>query len=87
MFLASAARNGYAKGMNRPCKFGLVVGLIAAFATVSDPALAKKDPAVGKPPPTFYRDDVRCVERSFSISVGNPAYKNRMAYWPAPCGR
>jgi hypothetical protein len=27
-----------------------------------------------------------CGQRSFSISVGNPAFKNDIVYWPAPCG-
>ena len=72
-------------------RIGLVAGLVAAamFATSSEPALAKKAPVVHKQSPIFYQssDNVRCVERSFSIGVGNPAYKNRLATWPAPCGR
>jgi len=75
--------------MNKPFKIGLVAGLISAavLATLSERALAKKAPAVRKQPPIFYRssDEVRCVERSFSISVGNPAYRNRLSIWPAPC--
>lgn len=65
---------------------GFVAGLLAAPALFAEPALAKAAPKDGR-----YRGsgDVRvdCVERSFSISVGNPAYPNRLAIWPAPCGR
>jgi hypothetical protein len=78
--------------MHKAFKVGLVAGLIAPtlLASLIEPALAKKAPVVRKEPPIFYRswnDDVRCVERSFSISVGNPAYRNRLSIWPAPCGR
>ena len=76
--------------MNKLFKSGLVTGLIAAaaFATLNESALAKKAPGVRKQAPVFwYGYDIRCVERSFSISVGNPAYRNRLAIWPAPCGR
>jgi hypothetical protein len=72
-------------------KIGLVVALIAATvsAIASEPALAKKASLVRKQSPIFYSsiwaDDVRCVDRSFSISVGNPAYRNRLSIWPAPC--
>jgi hypothetical protein len=64
----------------------------SALAILAEPALAKKAPQVRKQPPIVgYRlsGDVRdaCVQRSFSISVGNPAYPNRLAAWPAPCGR
>jgi hypothetical protein len=27
-----------------------------------------------------------CGQRSFSISVGNPAFTDRVALWPRPCG-
>ncbi len=72
-------------------KIGLVAALIAATVStiLSEPVLAKKASAVREQPPIFYRssliNDVRCVERSFSISVGNPAYTNRLFIWPAPC--
>jgi hypothetical protein len=75
--------------MFKAFKFGLgVLIAAAALATLSQSALAKKTPAVRKPThASWYRssDDVRCVERSFSISVGNPAYRTRLAIWPAPC--
>ena len=29
--------------------------------------------------------NVRRIERSFSVSVGNLAYPNRAVYWPGPC--
>jgi len=71
---------------------GFVAGLLAAPALFAEPALAKKAFQAGRQQhPAWYRGsgDVRvdCVERSFSISVGNPAYPNRLAIWPAPCGR
>src|SRR5262245_11847987 len=53
------------------------------------PAFAKRanhfreDPALGY----WVYNNVKCVERSFSVGVGNPAVKNRFAFWPAPCGR
>jgi hypothetical protein len=66
---------------------GFFASLIAAAALImaADPALARrhKQPAIG-----WYRlsgdVEVRCVERSFSVSVGNPAF-HRLAIWPAPC--
>ena len=27
-----------------------------------------------------------CGQRSFSVSVGNPAFPERMIWWPRPCG-
>ncbi|MGH6736833.1 MAG: hypothetical protein ACRECX_12280 [Methyloceanibacter sp.] len=27
-----------------------------------------------------------CGQRAYSVSVGNPAFKDRLALWPAPCG-
>ena len=72
--------------MNKLFKVGLVAALMAATIS-SEPVLAKKVTAVRKQHPIFYRsDDIRCVERSFSISVGNPANKSRVFNWPAPCG-
>jgi hypothetical protein len=72
--------------MNTPFEMGLIA---AAVLAMLQPALAKKAPAIPKQPPIFYRltDALRCVERSFSISVGNPAYKHHLSIWPAPCGR
>jgi hypothetical protein len=71
---------------------GVIAVVIAASALLllSEPALAKKAPPLHKQPPIGWyhlSDNVRieCVERSFSISVGNPAYPNRLARWPAPC--
>ena len=70
---------------------GLFAGLITALALVllTEPALAKK-PWPHRPPVTeWYRlsgdINVRCIERSFSVSVGNLAYPNRAVYWPGPC--
>jgi hypothetical protein len=72
-------------------KIGLATLIaVAALATLGESALAKKAPAVRQQKPASWygsNDDVRCVERSFSISVGNPAYRNRLSIWPAPCGR
>ena len=73
---------------------GIFAGLITALALVlAQPALARKAPRVFKHQPyaAWTRSsaalDVKCIERSFSVSVGNPAYPNRQALWPAPCGR
>jgi len=73
---------------------GISAGLITALALVlAQPALARKAPRVFKHQPyaAWTRSsaalDVKCIERSFSVSVGNPAYPNRQAVWPAPCGR
>jgi hypothetical protein len=70
---------------------GLFAGLIAALALVllTEPALAKKPRPYMPRMTEWYRlsgdINVRCIERSFSVSVGNPAYPNRVVYWPAPC--
>jgi hypothetical protein len=75
--------------MSSLCKrLGFALGLVAALLV--EPALAKTAPPPdSQRPPAWYRSngDVRdkCVERSFSVSVGNPAYPNRLAVWPAPC--
>ena len=71
---------------------GFVAGLLAASKLFAEPALAKKAFQAGRQQhPAWYRGrgdvQVDCVERSFSISVGNPAYPNRLAIWPAPFGR
>jgi len=61
----------------------------AAIGVVAVPALAKKSRHHAQPAIPWYRVggdvEVRCVDRSFSVSVGNPAYPNRALYWPAPC--
>ena len=75
--------------MHRLFEVGFLVALIAATIS-SGPVLAQKATAARKQPPILFRSsstDVRCVERSFSVSVGNPAYRSRLANWPAPCGR
>ena len=56
--------------------------------SLAEPTLAKAAPQDGRQQhPAWYRGSgdvqVDCVERSFSISVGNPAYPNRLAIWPA----
>ena len=67
----------------------LGAGLVAASAlvAVAEPALGKDPTQV---PKGWYRlgGNARkhCGQRSFSISVGNPAFKNDIAYWPSPCG-
>jgi hypothetical protein len=67
---------------------GLALGLVGAFLV--EPALAKTAPQPdGQRPSAWHGSsgDVRdeCVERSFSVSVGNPAYPSRLPMWPAPC--
>jgi hypothetical protein len=72
-------------------KLGFAAGLIAvaALANPAEPALAKRAAHIRKPPPSlsdrFGAIGTDCVERSASVSVGNPAYRNRLATWPAPC--
>jgi hypothetical protein len=72
-------------------KLGLAAGLIAAVALagLAEPALAKKALRVPRQPfnVSYRLSDVgtECVERSASVSVGNPAYRKRLATWPAPC--
>jgi hypothetical protein len=62
----------------------------SALALITEQALAKRAAHLREQPPiAWYRlsDNVgvKCVERSFSVSVGNPAYPNRLAMWPGPC--
>ena len=61
--------------MNKLVEIVLVAGLVAAAVATIEPALAQKAPAVRKQPPILYRstDDLRCVERSFSIISGTCA--------------
>ena len=69
---------------------GLLLSLMAAATLVmaADPALAKKPRVHRQHTIDWYRlsgdVEVRCVERSYSVSVGNPAF-HRLAIWPAPC--
>jgi hypothetical protein len=43
-----------------------------------------------KPEGSLYRmtDEAysHCGQRSFSVTVGNPAFPERMIWWPRPCG-
>jgi len=69
---------------------GLFASLIAAASLVmaADLALARKSRPQRQPAIGWYRlsgdVEVRCVERSYSVSVGNPAF-HRVAIWPGPC--
>ena len=91
-FMLSKGTGDFGGGLGKLRTAGVIAVVIAAWALppVSEPALAKKAPPLRTQPPIgWYRssDNVRidCVERSFSISAGNPAYPNRLAMWPAPC--
>ena len=71
-------------------RIGLLVTLVAGSAVIADTAFAKRAQQIReRAAVAWYHSgyNVQCVERSFSVSVGNPAYKNRLAYWPAPCSR
>jgi hypothetical protein len=72
---------------------GLALTLIAGFglAAFAEPAPFKRTAHAHKEvSKDRYRlsdsDRSHCGQRSFSISVGNPAFKDRVALWPAPCG-
>ena len=78
------------KGMHTLSRIGLLVILTAGLAMPTDVSFARRAQHTREQPPVAWHpsgSNVRCVERSFSISVGYPAYKNRLAHWPAPCGR
>jgi len=70
---------------------GFGAGLLAAWAlfALAEPALAKAVPDPTQVPKGWYRlsgnAQKHCGQRSFSVSVGNPAFKNRVTDWPAPC--
>jgi hypothetical protein len=89
MFLGEAHQTGYQKDMHKALKVGLLAGLIAPtlLASLIEPAL-KEGPGRSEGIADIL-SLVACpsVERSFSISVGNPAYRNRLSVWPAPCSR
>jgi hypothetical protein len=72
---------------------GLAAGLIAAsaLAIMAEPTRAKETARVHKRSPIDWRrpsdeDRQHCGQRSFSVSVGNPAFRNRLVNWPGPCG-
>ena len=72
---------------------GLAMVLIAgsALCTLAKPApKATAQTYQRETSENSYRaaDDDRshCGQRSFSISVGNPAFSGRIAQWPRPCG-
>ena len=78
------------RSMHTLSRIGLLVILIAGSAMPTDGFARRAQHTFREQPPVAWYPPgsiVRCVERSFSISVGNPAYKNRLAHWPAPCGR
>lgn len=72
----------------------LALGLLAAWVLMAapEPALAKGKPTVHKRPlkgmsaaKTKSGNRQHCGLRGFSVSVGNPAFKDRLAAWPGPC--
>jgi hypothetical protein len=78
---------------HRLATIGLAVALIAGsgLVAVAEPVLVKRMAQAHKGvTKDRYRlsdgDRIYCGQRSFSISVGNPAFKDRVALWPAPCG-
>jgi hypothetical protein len=78
------------------------VALIACLALASSSAVAGKKargnsivvfnagPAVlafgGAKTPVTKDDRSHCGQRAYSVSVGNPAFPDRAAQWPRPCG-
>jgi hypothetical protein len=72
---------------------GFVAALIAASAlvTLAEPAPTKRTTQAHKEPSNGWHrwsayGQTHCGQRSFSVSVGNPAFRNRIADWPCPCG-
>jgi predicted LPLAT superfamily acyltransferase len=73
-------------------RFVLVAILIAALAQSASARraqrqyLSKADGDASRVAQTT-RDDGRqhCGQRAFSVSVGNPAFKDRLDLWPLPC--
>jgi hypothetical protein len=70
--------------------FGASLVAASALIALAQPALAKASPDSTQAPKSWYRlggnVEKHCGQRSFSISVGNPAFKNDIVYWPSPCG-
>ena len=69
--------------------FGASLVAASALIALAGPALAKAAPDPTQEPKGWYclggNAQRHCGQRSFSISVGNPAFKNDMVYWPSPC--
>jgi hypothetical protein len=68
----------------------LALVVIAASAQVADAKAKRIHRYHQKAAPVWYRlsDDAyysHCGQRSFSVSVGNPAFPNRGIWWPRPC--
>jgi hypothetical protein len=78
--------------MRRVPMIGFGASLVAASALIAlaQPTLAKASLDRTRVPKGWYRlggnAQNHCGQRSFSISVGNPAFKNDIVYWPDPCG-
>jgi len=74
--------------MRRSVKtIGLGLALLAASSLVASakPAHKKKHRWVSSYG-QHYSGKSHCGQRSYSVSVGNPAFRNRLALWPRPCG-
>lgn len=77
--------HGGGEGMSHTKIMCIALGLVA-LALMPVQALARKAPPSERAPGWYQRNGItpiKCVERSYSISVGNPAFKHRR--WPEPC--
>lgn len=87
MFLGEAHQTGYQKDMHKALKVGLLAGLIAPtlLASLIEPALAKKAPAVRKESPIFYRSwHVRAWSAAFLSASETPLTEIGYPFGPRP---
>jgi hypothetical protein len=69
----------------------LVLVVIAASTQMADAKTRRIHHSQHKAARVWYRlsGDAyysHCGQRSFSVSVGNPAFPDRAVWWPRPCG-
>jgi hypothetical protein len=71
-------------------KIVLALVVVAASAEMADAKVKRTLHPPQKAERVWYRlnDDAysHCGQRSFSVSVGNPAFPGRAIWWPWPCG-
>jgi hypothetical protein len=62
--------------------------VIATSAEMADAKIKRSLRYQQKAEGVWYRMEAysHCGQRSFSVSVGNPAFPERMIWWPRPCG-
>jgi hypothetical protein len=70
--------------------FGASLAAASVVVALAEPAPTNRTAYVHKDPSNGWhrwsaKGRTHCGQRSFSVSVGNPAFEYRVTDWPAPC--